>query len=379
MMQRAHILTWGLLVSLLLAWGSASANTNDKFIKNNFTKVDPRIIQQPWRPVPFQQMTYTMTADEVRDLWPELMRGMRFPYPSAEYLKERYTRYPKLRAELKFKDADWEMHEQNTLEVWILFFRGDFQEAYRLGHEYGGMSRIPAIMAEIIYATYMTDLQHNKNILLQDAANWISHYAQLFDHQGDDVAFRNDYLMIRLGYSYAMARIADDAPVPAVLASGIGFKVIEAVDEMLEVEPGHPLALALQASIDAGTIRRLGKTFGKMTLRADSKKTKQLYDDLLARIDNLAILYYEHANSLLYIDKNNRMDEALDNLQKATQVTPMSAMEELDRLYAEKRFKEIYDLIESRKSFRKFDKAREKYKKKTGSNMYSIWLPPFSL
>ena len=84
-------------------------------------------------------------------------------------------------------------------------------------------------------------------------------------------------MMIRLTYVYAMSRILDDAPVPAVLASGAGFKVMSQVEDVLEVNPNHPLGLAMDAAIDAGTIRRIGKTVGKVALRADGNNTKDRF------------------------------------------------------------------------------------------------------
>lgn len=54
--------------------------------------VDQALIEGKWEPVPFDPQPFTYTFDEIRDRWPHLMRGLKIPYPSPAYLRERYTR-----------------------------------------------------------------------------------------------------------------------------------------------------------------------------------------------------------------------------------------------------------------------------------------------
>ena len=331
--------------------------------------LDPAIVEGPWEPVPFDQSKYTFTFAEMKARWPEFMRGLRIPYPTADYLRERYQRFPALMHELGYQDEQWEMHSLNVLEVWQAFFRGDFRKARDLGIEYGGYAQVPGVFAQILQAIYLAPTHEKKQMLLQDAIDRIEAYATAAPFLPNEEQFHDDYVLFRLGLAYAVGRLAEDEPVPVMLANGYAPLVINAANEALAIEPDHPLVLAMNAVFDANVIRRVGKTAGRIALGAEPVNAGELLDRSLAIMDDMAITQYEFANSRLYIDRSSSTEEAIAHLEKAASLKGEFSMEVLDAMYAKKRLAEVRALHESGRSFASFDRARRKHMRKSGVNL----------
>jgi hypothetical protein len=340
--------------------------------------VDPTVIEAEWERAPFDPLPFTYSFDEIRDKWPHLMRGLKIPYPSPEYLRERYTRFPEVMQQLGHQDADWEMHSLNVLEVWQAFFRGDFRKARDLGIRYGGYAQVPGVFAQLMQALYITRKEQTKQMLLQDAIDRIQAYAQAAPFLPGESDFHQDYVIFRLGFAYAVGRLAEDVPVPVMLANGYAPMVINAAAEAMAVDPDHALSLALNAAFDANVIRRVGKTAGRMTFNAQPINAGEIFGRAVELAGDMAIVRYEYANSLLYMEQTRETEEAIRQLEIGAATEPSFSMEALDVLYAKKRLAEVRALQQSGMGFRAFDRARRKYMERTGDNLYSVMLPPFS-
>lgn len=340
-------------------------------------QIDRAVIEAEWQRPPFDPMPYTYTFDEIRANWPHLMRGLKIPYPSAEYLRERYTRFPDMMRDLGYRDDDWEMHSLNVLEVWQAFFRGNFRKARDLGIRYGGYAQVPGVFAQLMQALYVTRRESVKQMLLQDAIDRIQVYAQSAPFVPSESEFHRDYVIFRLGFSYAVGRLAEDVPVPTLLANGYGPMVINAAAEALAVDPNHALALALNAAFDANVIRRVGKAAGRLTFAAQAGHAGDWFETALVAAGDMAIVRYEYANSLLYMERTDRIDEAIAQLELAAAAEASFSMEALDALYARKRLAEVRALRDSGMRFAAFDRARRKHMSKTDGNLYCVLLPPF--
>ncbi len=388
-MRRSRTLAWMLVVlgicagSTGAAWAApiddARARVMASFTQKPEARIalDPAIVEGPWEPVPFDQAKYTYTFAEMKARWPEFMRGLRIPYPSAEYLRERYQRFPALMYELGYQDDNWEMHSLNVLEVWQAFFRGDFRKARDLGIKYGGYAQVPGVFAQILQAIYLAKTHEKKQMLLQDAIDRIEAYATAAPYLPSEDEFHDDYVLFRLGLAYAVGRLAEDEPVPVMLANGYAPLVINAANEALAVEPEHPLVMAMNAVFDANVIRRVGKTAGKIALGAEPVNAGELLEKSLSITDDMAITQYEFANSRLYIDRSASTEEALAHLHKAVALKGEFSMEVLDAMYAQKRLAEVQALHDSGRSFASFDRARRKHMRKTGVNLYCVTCEPF--
>jgi len=340
-------------------------------------ELDAQVLDTPWVPAPFEASSYTYTYDEIRQHWPDFMRGLRIPFPSPDYLKARYQRFPALYRDLYYQDESWEQHSRNVLEVWQAFFRGDFRHARELGKRYGGYARVPGLVAQIIYATYLAPSHTQKQQLLQEAINEMAWFGEQVAILPSEQGLAADYCMLRLGFGYAVARLAEDESVPATLQRNYAAMVINAATEILAVAPEHPLALSLSAAFEANVLRRVGKAAGRLTLAADSADATQPFERSLVAVPDLAIVRYEYANSLLYTYQEASADQALAQLQTAADMPTRFAMEWLDRAYARKRLQEVQAWRDSGMSFKRFDRKRRKFMRKENINLYAVTRPPF--
>jgi tetratricopeptide (TPR) repeat protein len=339
--------------------------------------VDRELINGEWTPVPFDQAPYTFTFEEIRENWDDLMSGLRIPYPSPEWLKMRFERFPGLMHELGYQDRDWQMHSLNILEGWQAFFRGDYRKAYELGKRYGGYAEVPGVFSQILYGVYLADTLSEKQMHLQDALDRIQHYGRNFPYLPGEERFHADYVMMRLGLAYAFGRLTEDAPLAEAMANGYAITTINAATEALAVMPDHALILALNAAFDGNVIRRVGKTAGRMALGAKPINAVELFNRALAVEGDMAILRYEYGNTLLYVDEPDAMERAIKQFETAIEIQPDFAMEALDRLYAKKRLAEVRAWQGSGMDFSAFDRKRRAHMNRTDDNLYSVLHDPF--
>ena len=340
--------------------------------------VDERVLNKPWNPVPFRTDVFNYTDAQMKERWPYLMRALLIPFPSAEYLEKRIEYFPELKEELGPEfNGDYEMLSRQILQAWRLFFRGEFRAARDHGKKFGAFGKIPAYFSQIIYAVYLSDTQTEKHQLLQDTANQVAGYVKVLKEMKDHPEFREDYVTLRLGYAYAIARIAEEvSPAVAVMRNYL-FKISGACNDVLDINPEHPVALAFRAGIDANLIRTMGKAAGRLTFGARESRAEEYFGESFSKVNDLAIIHYEFANALLYMNKKRELQEALLHLQTAMYIHPGFAMEALDSMYAAKRMRELQDFISYRRSFRSYDRKRRKYVKETDENLHNITMPPF--
>lgn len=367
----------GLSTALLAAPLALSAADDESEAADQIVP-EADFLRRPWKPIPWDTQPFSYTYAEMETHWDTLLRGYLIPFPSPEYLRKRYVRYPQLWKELQFQDEDYVMHSRNALEVWLLFFRGDFQSARDLGVRYGGFARIPAFFSEIIYGVYLTETLREKHTILQTAASEITDYATIFQPRpADDANYRADYAMIRMGYAYALARVAEDLSIPTILNRDYIGKVLRASNDMLAVYPEHPMGLALSAGLKANIIRRAGKLTGNIAFGATEDDAKVRFETSFAMVPDAALTRYEYANTLLYVDSAAGIDECIAQLKVAASFTPRHAVEALDIAYAKKRLAEVEDYKASGGGFGRYDRKRRRYQNKTGRNMYCVAGEPF--
>jgi hypothetical protein len=343
-------------------------------------QVDISLINRPWRKTPFDGRYFDIPERELAAAWPRLMRGLLIPYPSADYLKLRIEHFPELRAELgPGFDGDYDELSRQILHAWRLFFRGDFRAARDHGRQYGAYGKVPGYFAQIIYAIYLAEKNTDKHQFLQDAADQVAAYVKVLREMRGDPRFEEDYMMLRLGYAYAIARIAEDVPPAVALGRNYLFKISGASNDVLDVHERHPVGLAFRAGIDANLIRVMGKAAGRLTFGARQSRARDYFEASFAEVDDMAVIHYEFANALLYMNKARDAEEVLDHLTRARNLPPGFAMEALDSMYAAKRLREVEDFLRYGKSFRNYERQRRAYVRRTDENLYCVTRPPFLL
>ncbi len=340
--------------------------------KEDQIAIDQRIFTKPWNKVPFGSQAFDYTPEQIKTQWPKLMDALRVPYPSPEYLKTRMERFPAFRASYPAFDGDYEKYSREIVDVWRLFFRGDFQEAMREGNKLGVAGAIPGKLSQLMYAVYLEPNLEDKHQLLQDVSNTVREYSTSLDAMRKEKQFHDDYVIIRIGYAYAIGRIAEDLPIPVTLTRNYVFKLLDAANDVLDMQPNNPLGLAFRAGIDANVVRKVGKATGRITFGAKQTDVSNYFDKALEIVPDMAIIRYEHANAMLYMNKLRDIKQAEVELKRASVTRPRFAMEALDAMYASKRLREIEALEKWGGSFRSFERKRLRYQKANNQNLYCV-------
>lgn len=334
--------------------------------------VSERVFTKTWNKPPFGTRAFDMTPAQIKANWPQMMRALGVPYPSPEYLKARFEKFPAFKQSYPGFDGNFQKLSAEVVDIWRLFLRGDFQDAMNAGEKLGVAGRIPGKLGQIMYAIYLEPNLEDKHMLLQDSANVVREYGASLDMMKKSKEFQDDYVMIRIGYAYAIGRIAEDVPIPVAIGRNYVFKVLGAANDILELQPDNPLGLAFRAGIDANVMRKVGKATGRVTFGAKTKDVNLYFEQALATVPDVAVIRYEYANALLYMNKKRQVDEALKQLDMAAGHKPNFAMEALDSMYAAKRRKEVEAMAKWRGSFRSFERKRLAFQKKQNQNLYCV-------
>lgn len=335
--------------------------------------VSERVLTKPWHKVPFDQRPFDYTPEQVRANWDTLLNGFNVPYPSAASMKLHYERFPELRKGHKGFDGDYDKVERELTRLWQLFLRGDFQEAMRLGENLGSIGMLAGKTSQVFYAVYLEPSLADKHMLLQDSANRIREFSDGFEQmkKAKEPMFRNSYVIGRVSYMYAIGRIAEDVPIPVAVGRNYVFQVLGAIDDVQTIAPDNPLGLAARAGAEANVVRKVGKATGRVTFGARQNNIRESFEKALSIADR-AVIRYEYANAILYMNKKRDIEEALGQLKRAEGTRPRFAMEALDAMYAAKRRREVEALAKSQASFRSFERKRMKYQKTRGENLYCV-------
>ncbi|MED5387283.1 MAG: hypothetical protein VX793_00400 [Pseudomonadota bacterium] len=341
--------------------------------------VDERIFQEKWNDVPYKKSYFTYTDAQIREKWDYLMRGLKVPYPSAQYMKKQFEKYPFMKAEIQNWNGDYQELERRLLATWRLFFAGDFQQAREEGLKLGPIGKIPSLFSQLMYAIYLADRQSTKYMMLQDVANQAQEYFDDMKEAEDDPEVAPIVATVKLGYAYAIARIAEESPVPIVVARRYIGKIKSSAEEVVEVMPDQPLAHAFRAGVDAGIMRRVGKFTGRMTYGARTTTVEDSFAEALEMAGDIPIVNYEYANALIYMNRKRDLNEAISYLEKAMRIRPEFSMDALDVMYSYKRLQEVRLYALNFRSFRKFEKLRRKFSKHTDRNLTSIISDPLSM
>ena len=346
--------------------------------------VDERIFLTKWNEVPFDKRFFTYTDEQIEEKWDYLMRGLLFPYPSAEFMKRQFEKYPFLGEGIEGWDGkDYEALEKRYVDLFRRFFSGDFQSCRNDSLDAGPLGLVPGLFCQLMYAIYLSDRQSEKYMMLQDLANRAQDYLQKIEEykieEDPDAKVRAVALTTRLGVAYAIARIAEESPIPVVVARRYIGKIKNNAEAIIDSMPEHPLGHAFRAGVDAGIMRRVGKFTGRMTYGARTTTVEDSFEKARELAPDIPIIAYENANALIYMNRKRNLNKAMKLLEDATRMQPQFSMDALDTMYAFKRLQEVKLYALNYRSFRKFEKARRKFAKATDRNLTSVLTPPLTM
>ena len=241
---------------------------------------------------PYDQADYDYAGDALKKSWERLHRGDREPFP----------------ADAKLQSA------------WRAFHRGDFGEAIALGVKQGALGSVVASKAAAVAATYLEDDDRRALRLLEEAAKRAEEATRKLPGHA------NTWYML----AFVIGRYAQQVSIVKALAQGIGSKVRNALDRVLELEPKHADAHIALGLYHAEIIDKVGALAGRLTYGADAGAAARHFEQALKLNPGSAIAHMEHANALLMLHGEKKQQQAVELYRKAAACKPADAMERLD-------------------------------------------------
>ena len=235
-----------------------------------------------------------------------------YPHDAASVRRD----WPRLHA----GDAEPLPRDDAVLAAWVLFHRGEFQQAAEAGLRAGGDGITAANKATSIYASYLEKKEKSKLDLLLEVVQRAEAQAAA------DAKNPNAWYL----QAYALGRYSQGISVARALAQGLGSKVKESLEKALKLQPKHADACIALGAFHAEVIDKVGTLIGGMTYSAKKEIGLKLFQDGLKLNPGSAIGLIEYANGLVMLEGERKMKEATRLYEQAAQSKPIDAQERLN-------------------------------------------------
>lgn len=205
----------------------------------------------------------------------------------------------------------------DLLAAWLLFHNGHFADAAAAAQQLGDDGLPVLIRSVVAYTDYICEDEDVCTDLLEQA------YLQGEAADSDDanVAFTT---------ALAMGRYSQSISITKALAKGLGGKVKNLLNAVLEAQPEHAEAHLALAMYHAEIIDKVGATLGGLTYGAKPKIAYQHIERALDLVPN-AINLIEAGNAMLLLKGEDQgMDDATEYYTQAAEVEPLDALQSMD-------------------------------------------------
>ena len=210
--------------------------------------------------------------------------------------------------------------DAEVLRAWMLFHRGEFEQATQVGLRCAGDGVTVANKATAVYANHLEPQDHVRLKLFWQVAQ----RAQTQSEQEPDNASAWYW------QAYALGRYSQGISVTQALAQGLGSRVRQALERTIQLQPHHADAHIALGAFHAEVIDKVGSLIGSMAYGANKEVGMKLYQDALQLNPNCANSMLEYAHALVLMEGEKRLGESTLWLEKAAACQPADAMERLD-------------------------------------------------
>jgi len=244
-----------------------------------------------WAPLPVAGVP-RFDAATVLARWPRLHAGQPLPPPSDPALAD----------------------------AWALYHSGDFAAAAAAGLALGDDGANLANQATAIYANYVEPREATRLALFRQVGDRAHARA---------IAYPEDCQAL-YWHAYALGRYAQAVSVARALAQGLGGKLKQTLERIIELQPRHADAHFALGAFHAEVIDKVGPLVGRMTYGVRADTAVALFERGLEINPHSATGLMEYARALLALEGDGRLQEATRLYERAAAIEPSDAREQLD-------------------------------------------------
>ncbi len=206
-----------------------------------------------------------------------------------------------------------------VLEGWVLFHAGDFEEAELAGLAAGRAGVSLANRAATAYAALVESSEKSRLDLFQNI------HARASAHVTDEPDNPNAWFW----QGYALWRYSQGIHVARALAQGLGTQIRAALEQALQLAPGHVYAHLALGGFDAEVIDKVGPLVGAMTYGARAEAARWHFREALRMAPDSAAAMVAYADALVTLEGEARLTEATQLYEQAASITARDAVEGL--------------------------------------------------
>jgi tetratricopeptide (TPR) repeat protein len=244
-------------------------------------------------PIGLARNTFALTPAELKKAWPRLHRGDREPMP----------------------------RHVDLLRGWGYFHRGNFERATDLGLRLAadGLSAGTTLAnkATCVYASYLEPSERAKLELFQLVAQRAEAQQQADPDNANAYYFQ----------AYAVGRYGQSVSVAKALAQGLGTRVMQSLERAIALQPKHADAHVALGAFHAEVIDKVGSLIAAITYGVRKDLSLKHFEAARQLNPGSAICMVEHANALVMLDGDLKMDSATQLYKRAARSKPRDAME----------------------------------------------------
>lgn len=272
---------------------------------------------------------YTYDNHFLEENWERLHLCDHEPFPSAEYVQSLCEKYPLAKQSIPNFNDDYQSLSLAMLSAWAKFHKGDFEAAKNEGLALGYLGYLVANMATCVYASNTTASEKVLKTLYWDAAE--RSLAASKAMPGDINSIYH--------YGLNLGRYSETISLLRAAKENIAGKFADALRTTIEMNPDHVLANIGFGTYHSSIIDLVGSMIGKLTYGVSKDEALKHFEQGLKIAPNLPVVYIEYGKGIAIIQGKKGRVKAEDFFRKASTLTPMDAMEELDIKLCAKGFK----------------------------------------
>lgn len=242
-----------------------------------------------------------------------------FPHETASFLYAG-TALKKIWKKLHAGDCEPFPEDPQLQQAWRLFHLGDFQGAVKLADKIGLQAHAVANKATGIYATYLED----------DDKRQIECFKSAIERAERAIVAEPENANAYYFHAFNLGRYSQSISVVKALKQGVGGKIAQSLRKTLELQPAHADAHIATGMYHSEIIDKVGKMLGAVTYGASEKEALQHFEMALELNPDSPIAHIEFGNGLYLLFGEKRLDEVTELYNKAAEMQPRDAMEQLD-------------------------------------------------
>lgn len=277
---------------------------------------EPDAGRRSWKRFPFGNRVYRYGGTALSSNWARLHRGDREPYPGPGSLQALLAANPALQPHVPDPEAALPLIE----EAWRAYHAGDFADAVEHGLAAGPVGLVAAARAAVVYAAHLEEDEPRRTQILENTVEFCHALTELAPN------WANAWYV----HGLALGRYSQSISVVKALARGLGGKVRDCLQRVVELDSAHADAYVALGVYNAEVIDKIGSVVAGLTYGARKEAVIEHFETARKLNPQSPVVLAEYARSTLLAFGSAQQGRAHELFAAAGACQPVDALERLD-------------------------------------------------